>query len=118
MDKDTTVTNPAQLSYQQWVEELRTDPEYQKIYAEEATKSDLWLQLVEARQAAGLTQKQMAERMGVSQAQVARIEKRGYDAYTIRSLRRYVEALGHDFSLQVTVRKGEDVPASPVVSTV
>jgi hypothetical protein len=45
-----------------------------------------------------------AERLGVSQAQVARLEKRGYDAYTLSSLRRYVQALGEGFSLEVSVR--------------
>ena len=41
---------------------------------------------------------------GVSQAQVARMEKRGYDAYTLNSLRRYVQALGEEFSLDIAVR--------------
>ncbi len=90
-------------SYQRWRDELWADPEYRKIYEEEAAKSELWLQLVEARQAAGLTQKQMAERLGVSQAQVARIEKRGYDAYTLNTLRRYVAALGEGYVLEVRI---------------
>jgi predicted XRE-type DNA-binding protein len=107
MEEKRDVTQQGQASYQGWRDELRADPEYQAIYEEEAAKSELWLQLVEARQAAGLTQQQVAERMGVSQAQVARIEKRGYDAYTLRTLRRYLEALGEQFALEVTVIQGE-----------
>ncbi len=42
----------------------------------------------------GLTQAAMAKRLGVSQAQVSRIEKQGYDAYTLNTLRKYVRALG------------------------
>jgi len=87
-----------------WDKQL-ADPEFRRVYAEEAAKKALWLQLVEARQQAGLTQKQLAERLGVTQAQVARIEKRGYDAYTLTSLRRYVSALGEDFSLAVQIRR-------------
>jgi DNA-binding XRE family transcriptional regulator len=87
-----------------WAKQM-ADPEFRAVYEEEAAKSDLWLQLVEARQAAGLTQQQMAERMGVSQAQVARIEKRDYDAYTLKTLRRYVAALGEGFSLEVIIRR-------------
>lgn len=90
-------------SYETWRKELHATPGYEELYAEEAAKSDLWLQLVEARQAAGLTQIEMAERLGVSQAQVSRIEKRGYDSYTLKTLRRYVEALGEGFSLEVRV---------------
>jgi DNA-binding XRE family transcriptional regulator len=81
------------------------DPEYRAIADEEAQKKELWLQLVEARQAAGLTQEQLARRLGVSQAQVARIEKRGYDAYTLTTLRRYIQALGEGFRLEVKVRQ-------------
>jgi phage-related protein len=72
---------------------------------EEAAKSALWLQLVEARQRAGLSQAEVANRMGVSQAQVARIEKAGYDAYTLNTLRRYVAALGDEFSLEVQIHQ-------------
>jgi predicted transcriptional regulator len=49
----------------------------------------------------------VAQRLGVSQAQVARIEKRGYDAYTLTTLRRYVEALDDGFSLEVIVRHND-----------
>src|SRR6266571_5624372 len=79
------------------------DPEFRAIYEVESGKKELWLQLVEARQAAGLTQRELAERLGVSQAQVARIEKRGYEAYTLNTLRRYIQALGEGFSLDVRV---------------
>lgn len=91
-------------SYQEWRARLTDTPEKQAAYEEIAAQSDLWLQLVEARHAAGLSQRDLATRLGVSQAQVARIEKRGYDAYTLKSLRRYVAALGAGFSLEVRVR--------------
>ena len=110
--------SPEEAAYLEWRENLRADPEYQAVYEEEAARSALWLQLVEARQVAGLTQKQMAERLGVSQAQVSRIEKRGYDAYTLNTLRRYVDALGEGFSLEITIHHpvtpGETVSPMPV----
>ncbi len=90
-------------SYQRWADSLVTDEEGRCLYEEEAAKKALWLQLVEARQAAGLTQAELATRLGISQSQVSRIEKRGYDAYTLTTLRRYVKALGDDFQLEVRV---------------
>jgi DNA-binding transcriptional regulator YiaG len=87
-----------------WAKQM-ADPEFQAIYEEEAAKKELWLQLVEARQAAGLSQEDLARRLGVSAAQVARIEKRGYDSCTLHALSRYVQALGDGFSLQVAVRR-------------
>jgi ribosome-binding protein aMBF1 (putative translation factor) len=82
-----------------------SDPKFRAIYDEEAKTKELWLQLAEARQAAGLTQADLAARLGVSQSQVSRMEKRGYQNYTLRSLQRYIEALGSDFELEVAVRR-------------
>lgn len=85
-----------------WAEQFDA-PGFGAIYDEEAAKKELWLQLVEARQDAGLTQQQLAQRLGVSQSQVAKIERRGYETYTLTTLRRYVEALGQDFRLEVRI---------------
>ena len=92
-------------SYMSWKKQLAAHPEYKTIYKEEAEKKELWLQLVEARLAAGLTQVEVAKKLDVSQAQVARFEKEGYDSYTLTSLRRYIQALGKEFSLEVTVQR-------------
>ncbi len=103
-----TPTEAGKASYEAWRRELHQSLGYADVYAEEAVKSELWLQLVEARQKAGLTQQQMAERIGVSQSQVARIEKQGYDAYTLTTLRRYMAALGDGFSLEVKIYTPEE----------
>lgn len=107
-DKTRMANEEAQYFERFWNQQME-DPEYRATYQEEAAKKELWLQLVEARQASGLTQQQVAQRLGVSQAQVARIEKRGYDAYTLNTLRHYVQALGEGFSLRVQVQH----PAQP-----
>ncbi len=109
MEREHNIIAEGEQAYQQWREQLLADDENRAIYEEEAAKKELWLQLVEARQAAGLTQVEVARRLGVSQAQVARIEKRGYDSYTLTSLRRYVEALGEGFTLEV----GIHIPTKP-----
>ena len=111
--------NPEAEYFEAFWKKKMEDPEFRAVYEEEAEKKELWLQLVEARQASGLTQQQVADRLGVSQAQVARIEKRGYDAYTLTSLRRYVAALGEDFSLAVQIRRHDkpvDESLSPMVA--
>jgi ribosome-binding protein aMBF1 (putative translation factor) len=91
------------MNYEEWRDKFLADPENRQIYEEEAAKKELWLQLVEARQSAGLTPKELAERIGVSQAQVARMEKAGYDSYTLNSLRRYLAALGNDYVLNISI---------------
>jgi DNA-binding XRE family transcriptional regulator len=106
--RDHDALAEGEASYRRWKESLEADPEYRQVYEEEAAKSELWLQLVEARQAAGLTQAELANRLGVTQSQVARIEKRGYDAYTLTTLRRYVQALGEGFSLEIQVHRPDE----------
>ena len=104
-----------QQSYDEYWAEQMADPEFRRVYEEEAAKKELWLQLVEARMSAGLTQQELAKRLGVSQAQVARIEKRGYDAYTLNTLRRYIDALGEGFQLEVKVRQPEPAIQPPTI---
>ena len=48
-----------QASYQRWRDRLLADPESRRLYEEEAAKGELWLQLVETRQAAGVTQAEL-----------------------------------------------------------
>lgn len=103
-------------SYESWREDFLANPENRQVYEEEAAKKELWLQLVEARRRAALTQGELATRLGVSQAQIARLEKRGYDAYTLNSLRRYVDALGKGFRLEVTVRHTEPPGRVPALN--
>lgn len=105
-----------QRRYEEYWATQMANPEFQEVYEAEAAKKALWLQLSEARKAAGLTQEQMAERLGVSQAQVARIEKKGYERYTLKTLKRYIEALGEGFTLVVQVRMPESsTPASSIL---
>ena|SRR5947209_3031733 len=99
MHKKRDYIQAGEQAYQEWQNTLLSTPEARAVYKEEAAKKELWLQLVEARQAAGLTQAELAKRLGVSQAQVARIEKCGYDAYTLNTLRRYVQALGRTLEI-------------------
>lgn len=109
MRKKHDYIQEGKASYQRWRDKLLADPKSQALYQEEKAKKKLWLQLVEARQAAGLTQEELAERIGVTQAQVARIEKADYDSYTLTTLRKYVKALGQGYSLEVAVRYEEPV---------
>lgn len=45
-----------QRSFEGWRDNFLANPENRRIYEEEAAKKELWLQLVEARQAAGMMQ--------------------------------------------------------------
>ena len=52
--------------------------------------------LIKARIAAGLTQKQLAERLGIKEQQVQRYEASSYRAASLERVREVMEALGID----------------------
>jgi transcriptional regulator with XRE-family HTH domain len=60
--------------------------------------------LKEARHAAGLTQATLAERLGVSQSEVARLEKRGANP-RFQTLVDAIEAAGHSLQARVEPRR-------------
>ena len=59
---------------------------------------DLAVQLMELREKHGLTQSELAERCGIDQADISRIE-RGSTSPTARTLQRIADALGADVRL-------------------
>lgn len=56
--------------------------------------------LRELREAAGLTQAELAERIDVGQRQVSKIEHGDLDSAKIGTIRRYLEAVGGDLSIE------------------
>jgi ribosome-binding protein aMBF1 (putative translation factor) len=59
---------------------------------------DIAVQIIELRERHGLTQAELAERCGMDQADISRIE-RGSTSPTARTLRRIAEALDADLRL-------------------
>lgn len=105
------------ISYQRWRDGLRADPEHEKLYAAEAARGELWLQLVEARLDAGLTQEEVAARLGVSKARIALIERRGFEDCSLQTLHRYLEALGNGYGLEVSVHRSVGAGESVLVGS-
>ncbi|MFL4476200.1 helix-turn-helix domain-containing protein [Paeniglutamicibacter sp. MACA_103] len=57
-------------------------------------------QLRELREAAGLTQEQVATRIGVSQRQVSKIEHGNLENSKVGTIRGYVEAVGGNLTIE------------------
>ena len=92
-------------SHDQLVKNLMTRPgvraEVDRLEREESSLLDA---LLKARQDAGLTQAQVAERMGTQAPSVARLERAlatGKHSPSVATLRRYVKACGRRLVLQV-----------------
>lgn len=80
---------PAKSAIAEW----RKDPAFTREYEALADEFALATQLIEARARAGLTQAQLAERMGTSQSAVARLES-GKALPSVATLEKLAAATG------------------------
>lgn len=95
------------LTHKQMVKKMLEDPEVKAEY--EALEEEFaWLdELLRARQKAGLTQAEVAQRMGTKTPAVARLEAGGGSkrhSPSIATLRRYAEAVGCRLEIKLRTR--------------
>lgn len=82
--------------------ELR-DPGFAERFHKAERELDLALGIAFRRQDAGLSQKQLAERVGTTQQQISRLERPGYRG-SLTTLERVADALGLDVEIKLTPR--------------
>lgn len=77
------------------------DPKFRQAYEEEAFKTDIAVQVAILRQKAGLTQSDLAKKIGVTQQVVARIENPDKSNMTVSTLRKVASALGKKLDINI-----------------
>jgi len=95
------------LSHEEMVLKMLKDPEVKAEYDALEPEFELLDELLQARGEAGLTQEDVAKRMGTSRPAVARIEAGGGSkrhSPSIATLRKYAEAVGCKLQIKL-VRK-------------
>src|SRR5438034_11796213 len=70
-------------------------PERIEALEEERTRAALAHELYELRKEAGLTQDQLAEKIGTDKSVISRLESSDYEGHSLPTLRRISEALGY-----------------------
>ncbi|MGH2928316.1 MAG: helix-turn-helix domain-containing protein [Solirubrobacteraceae bacterium] len=99
--------SPKTKKFSELVAPIMTDP-VRRARIEQGTREILTaVRLAGLRTEAGLTQAQLAERLGVTQENVSRIERA--EDTQLSTIRRYVEALGGNLELHA-VFEDRDVP--------
>lgn len=93
-------------------EQERLDPEFAEARHEFQPEAALMHAMVEARRNRNLTQKELAERCGIAQTEISRIE-RGERNPSIRVLQKIAE--GMDMYLQVSFLPRDQRPDTHVV---
>ena len=73
---------------------LAQSPELADMVQEEICNSDIAEKIYEIREKSGMTQKQLAQKIGTRQSVISRIEDADYDKHSLTLLRRIAHALG------------------------
>ncbi len=92
------------LTHKEMVKEMLKDPGVKAEYDAQAEEFVLLDELLRARQHAGLTQAEVAARMGTQTSAVARLEAGGGSqrhSPSIATLRRYAEAVGCQLEIRL-----------------
>jgi predicted transcriptional regulator len=90
------MTIPFKKLKEAWMKDPAFRAEYERLKPEFA----LALALIKARERAGMTQAQVARRMGTTQSVVARIES-GQNPPNLKTLERYADAVGRRIEVKL-----------------
>ncbi len=91
-------------SHEEMIDDWMQDPAFRKEYDALADEFSLFDELRKARKRSGMTQAQVAERMGAKTSAVARLEAGGGSkkhSPTIATLDRYARAVGHRLKIEL-----------------
>lgn len=95
------------LSHDDFAKKILENPEAKAEYDALESEFALFAEMIKARRLAGLSQKDIADRMGTKQAAIARLETAGGKAKhspSIATLRRYANAIGCDLDIKITAK--------------
>jgi ribosome-binding protein aMBF1 (putative translation factor) len=86
------------------------DVELKQLIADARVNSQIAQMVYDARTAAGLTQKELADMVGTGQSAIARLEDADYDGHSLTMLQRIAEALNCHVELRIVTN--DSVPAT------
>ena len=89
------------IPFEQLKARLLANPEVKTEYDALAPEFEIAAELVKARLRAGLSQAELARRMGTSQSTIARLES-GQTLPSTKTLLRYAQATGSRFQLRLS----------------
>ena len=90
-------------NWDQYYDEQMKDPDMRRLVEDEVKALEIGIQLAKLRQAAGLTQTQLAAKVGMSAPNISRIESSPGQNLTLQTLVKLFGALDHEVT--ITPRK-------------
>ena len=88
------------MKFEAYLNEQMTNEEFKKEFDSLAPERELALALLEARTSQGITQKELAAKIGIRQSNLSRIET-GMVSPTLQTLQKIAEGLGKKLIIQL-----------------
>lgn len=88
-----------------YLEDQLKDTDFAERFKQDGEAWDVALQLADLRKESGLSQKELARRVGTSQQQISRLESPSYEGHSLSMLRRVVEVLGATLRVEIQRKK-------------
>jgi ribosome-binding protein aMBF1 (putative translation factor) len=85
-----------QFAYDRYVGE---DPKLAAVFEEELSLADIATQIYNLRKRAGLSQRQLAAKLGTTASVICRLEDSDYEGHSLSMLRRIAEVLGRQVKI-------------------
>jgi transcriptional regulator with XRE-family HTH domain len=80
-------------NFDHYLEQQLADPAFARRFRAAGEAWDVSLQVAQLRQRVGISQKELAARLGTSQQQISRLESTAYEGHSLSMLRRVAHAL-------------------------
>jgi len=87
------------------IKEKMKSPEFRKAWQDLDTEFSILEGVLRARKEAGLTQEELAKRIGTKQPALSRLEKGGFEKANIETLRRIANALDYKLTVKFEPKK-------------
>ncbi len=87
------------------IREKMKNPEFKRAWRHLDTEFSILEGVIRARKEAGLTQQELAKRIGTKQPALSRLEKGGFEKANIETLRKIAEALDYKLTVKLEPKK-------------
>jgi transcriptional regulator with XRE-family HTH domain len=93
-----------------YLEKRLKDPDFREKFRKSGEAWEVAIQLSSLRKKSGLSQKELAKRVGTSQQQISRLESPSYEGHSLSMLRRVANVLGAAVHVEIKGKKQQTLP--------
>ena len=101
-----------------YIEEQLKDPGFRERFRQAGDAWDVAIQIASLRKRCGLSQKELARRLGTSQQQVSRLESPSYEGHSLSMVRRVADVLGATVHVEIKRKNRTTLPVVAEARTI